>query len=155
MDTNWIKGNQPEKKGLYWITLLKTDSRHVELAVFDNAWHATDIPYKEIEEANVIAFVPVVKPAEYNPDRIGDPDRYYIKVQDMYGNTLYYARNQLSVNVSKRGFGDIAKAANAAKRARKRDIELYPMEKRNYYVVDGNSNVVKIIAEDILQKEKK
>lgn len=153
MDTNWMKGNQPEKKGFYWITLQeKPDFRHVELAVFDNAWHAADIPYKAIEEANILAFAPIEKPSEYNPDRIGYPDRYYVKIQDIYGNNFYYARNQLSTNVSKIGFGDIAKAANAARRTRKRDLELYPKERRNYYVVDGNSNVVKVIAEDIKEE---
>lgn len=148
----WNKGNCPLENGLYWITFCVAGRSYVLLADYDmsdNKWHKPDSQHGTLAKENITAYSKLKAPKPYNPDRIGFADEFYIKVVDQKDNVYYYSKQLTPINWSDVGYSSAEKAANAAKRDRRIHMQEYPLEKRNYYVVTGNNEVVKIIAEDI------
>ena len=150
----WIKGNIPKKDGLYWVTVKVGEKLSAILLNYDSVdkcWHLTDRSYGKFHKDDIIAYMQVKIPSVYNPNNIGIKGYYYIKTINERGEISYWAKQITPINWSKVGYSTIEKAAEAAKRQRRLNRQEYPNEKRNYYVVDWDSQVVKVVAEDIVE----
>lgn len=157
--SDWIKGNEPTKSGYYWITSSVWGKLSVVLAAYceDKEWRLVGDKSCGIRfggslySPGIVAYQPLEEPEPYSPDRIGYPDDYYIKIVEKNGSAHYYSKGFLSVSQTKIGYSTIDNAIRAAKRERKLNMQEYPLEPHNYYIVDGNNKLKATVAEDIPQ----
>ncbi len=140
---NWINGNVPDNKELfYWVTVknLTTNVTYpvpCKYSEQDGCWVSFD--GEHLSSHSVVAYYQILKPKSYTT--IGSGCGYYIRVDVGNTNETIYGLGLQLASWAGKGYSTKEKAVTATKRLKKLDIE-EGLERNSYEVLNGNSEVV-------------